>query len=493
MAAADGYWFPDYVADLDALVRRIAPGERGRPRRPQPRRQRRDASTPACGPARVRARRRRSTASAFPPRRPTRAPRKLREVARRAARSAGVRAVRRPRRGGRPPAEEQSAAAARQGASSSRRTGREKLPDGTRAAARRSAHKLPFPTVYRHGRRRTRSGGAITAPVLWIAADAIRTSRRGSRGGGERATAEMRAPLRAHPRRARSMTIADAGHMLHHDQPEAVARVDRSVPRAPMHARLRCIRGAAPTSRSSLLTLVWGFNWIAMKFALAARRIRSSFNVAARRGSRSSCCSPCCVVQRRAAAGRRSWIAIVVTGFFQTTINFGATTMALAGGGAGRTSVLVFTMPFWTLLIAWPVLRRARARQPVDGRRASRSPGSRWSSSRGTGTATSRRSCGRCCRASAGPRERVATKYFQRARRSTRSTSSRGRCSSACCRSRCCRSLLDVAADAVERARYVASAALRRRRLDGARLPAVARDPARCRPARRRSTCSRFP
>ena len=45
-----------------------------------------------------------------------------------------------------------------------------------------------------------------------------------------------------------------------------------------------------------------------------------------------------------------------MTGFFQTTINFGSTTMALAGGGAGRTSVLVFTMPFWTLLIAWPVL-----------------------------------------------------------------------------------------------------------------------------------------
>ncbi len=51
-----------------------------------------------------------------------------------------------------------------------------------------------------------------------------------------------------------------------------------------------------------------------------------------------------------------SWLAVVVTGFFQTTINFGATTMALAAGGAGRTAVLVFTMPFWTMLIAWPVL-----------------------------------------------------------------------------------------------------------------------------------------
>ena len=50
------------------------------------------------------------------------------------------------------------------------------------------------------------------------------------------------------------------------------------------------------------------------------------------------------------------WRAAAVPGFFQTTVNLLATTMALAGGGVGRTSVLVFTMPFWTLLLAWPVL-----------------------------------------------------------------------------------------------------------------------------------------
>jgi drug/metabolite transporter (DMT)-like permease len=59
---------------------------------------------------------------------------------------------------------------------------------------------------------------------------------------------------------------------------------------------------------------------------------------------------------RRGRVLPESWLAVIVTGVFQTTINFGSTTMALAGGGAGRTSVLVFTMPFWTLLLAWPVL-----------------------------------------------------------------------------------------------------------------------------------------
>jgi len=59
-------------------------------------------------------------------------------------------------------------------------------------------------------------------------------------------------------------------------------------------------------------------------------------------------------------------VAVIVTGFFQTSVNFSATTLALAGGGVGRTSVLVFTMPFWTLVIAWPVLHeRVRGSQWV--------------------------------------------------------------------------------------------------------------------------------
>jgi drug/metabolite transporter (DMT)-like permease len=70
------------------------------------------------------------------------------------------------------------------------------------------------------------------------------------------------------------------------------------------------------------------------------------------------------LVARRGPLLPESWWAVMVTGFFQTTINFGSTTMALAGGGAGRTAVLVFTMPFWTLLLARLVLHeRVRGAQ----------------------------------------------------------------------------------------------------------------------------------
>ena len=103
----------------------------------------------------------------------------------------------------------------------------------------------------------------------------------------------------------------------------------------------------------AVLTLIWGNNWIVMKFALQHAH-PVMLNVE-RTWLATLVLFAVLVAQRRPLIPP-SWLAIVVTGFFQTTINFSATSMALAGGGAGRTSVLVFTMPFWTLLIAWPVL-----------------------------------------------------------------------------------------------------------------------------------------
>ena len=112
-----------------------------------------------------------------------------------------------------------------------------------------------------------------------------------------------------------------------------------------------------------VLTFVWGMNWIAMKFGLAyAHPI--VLNV--QRTWVAVIVVFAVLVAQRRAFWPASWIAVIVTGFFQTTVNFASTTMALSGGGAGRTSVLVFTMPFWTLLIAWPALHeRVRGGQWV--------------------------------------------------------------------------------------------------------------------------------
>jgi drug/metabolite transporter (DMT)-like permease len=101
------------------------------------------------------------------------------------------------------------------------------------------------------------------------------------------------------------------------------------------------------------LSLVWGINWLVMKFALRDAD-PVTFNI--QRILVAIATLFVVLVWLRRPLLPQSWVAVAVTGLFQTTLNMGATTMALAGGGAGRTSVLVFTMPFWTVLLAWPVL-----------------------------------------------------------------------------------------------------------------------------------------
>lgn len=102
-----------------------------------------------------------------------------------------------------------------------------------------------------------------------------------------------------------------------------------------------------------VLTAIWSANWTAMKFALQAV---DPIVLNAQRVWLAIVVLFGVLIWQRKSLWPTSWVAVVVTAFFQTTINFGSTTMALAGGGVGRTSVLVFTMPFMTLLLAWLVL-----------------------------------------------------------------------------------------------------------------------------------------
>jgi pimeloyl-ACP methyl ester carboxylesterase len=61
----------------------------------------------------------------------------------------------------------------------------------------------------------------IAVPALWVAADDSSIPRWLAGGGDPNAEIARRM---AHVPGARLVTIADAGHMLHHDQPQAVAR-----------------------------------------------------------------------------------------------------------------------------------------------------------------------------------------------------------------------------------------------------------------------------
>jgi len=102
--------------------------------------------------------------------------------------------------------------------------------DGTVRLGSDPRHKLPFPIVYRMEEVYA-TWASISAPTLWVAAEDSHIPRwLAAHPEGEGATdalAEVRRRIVRVPG-ARLVTIPDAGHMLHHDQPHAVARAIES-------------------------------------------------------------------------------------------------------------------------------------------------------------------------------------------------------------------------------------------------------------------------
>jgi pimeloyl-ACP methyl ester carboxylesterase len=80
------------------------------------------------------------------------------------------------------------------------------------------AHKIVNPVLYRYEEVRA-CWREVSAPVLWVDAAASETLERIG------LNAEQHAERRATFRNLRYVTIPHAGHMLHHDQPQAVARL----------------------------------------------------------------------------------------------------------------------------------------------------------------------------------------------------------------------------------------------------------------------------
>ncbi len=96
-------------------------------------------------------------------------------------------------------------------------------PDGTARLRADPRHKLPFPTLAR-GDEMSALWAAIEVPVLWVVAAQSHIAPWLAGDGGGDGEAEI-ARRFAHLRHGELARIEDAGHMLHHDQPEAVARL----------------------------------------------------------------------------------------------------------------------------------------------------------------------------------------------------------------------------------------------------------------------------
>ena len=102
-----------------------------------------------------------------------------------------------------------------------------------------------------------------------------------------------------------------------------------------------------------LLVILWGYSWITAKIGL---NYASPIDVVALRIGLGILTLFVGLLWTGRPLRPQHWPSLLMIGLIQTGAFLLLNTWALSEGGPGKTSVLVFTMPFWVLVFAWPLL-----------------------------------------------------------------------------------------------------------------------------------------
>ncbi len=102
-----------------------------------------------------------------------------------------------------------------------------------------------------------------------------------------------------------------------------------------------------------ILTVFWGYNWVVMKGAL---QYAGPFQFAALRTFLGALVLFVVIYFTKRPFGLKEFPTMLVLGLLQTIGFTGLLVWALVEGSAGKTAVLTYTMPFWVMLLAWPML-----------------------------------------------------------------------------------------------------------------------------------------
>jgi drug/metabolite transporter (DMT)-like permease len=108
-----------------------------------------------------------------------------------------------------------------------------------------------------------------------------------------------------------------------------------------------------PLAALILLALIWGYNWVVMKKSL---QFMGPFDFNALRMALGGVILLFFMLSRGMSLRPRQVPLTILLGLSQTAAGTGLILWALVSGGAGKTVILVYTMPFWILLFAWPIL-----------------------------------------------------------------------------------------------------------------------------------------
>ncbi|PWK82111.1 DMT family transporter [Fulvimonas soli] len=116
-------------------------------------------------------------------------------------------------------------------------------------------------------------------------------------------------------------------------------------------------RRAAAALAATLL--IWAYSWVVMKQALA---YAGPFDFAALRYLLGAATLFAVLLAARQPLAPPPLWPTALVGLAQTAAFQGLEQWALVDGGAGRVALLAYTMPFWAVALAWPLLRERPAR-----------------------------------------------------------------------------------------------------------------------------------
>ena len=99
-----------------------------------------------------------------------------------------------------------------------------------------------------------------------------------------------------------------------------------------------------------ILTIVWSLNWSVMKVAM---RDSGPFTFSTMRYVIGTLVLFALLALRRNSLKPTPWLPTILIGLTQTTAFQALAQWALVSGGAGKTALLAYTMPFWVVPLAW--------------------------------------------------------------------------------------------------------------------------------------------
>ena len=101
------------------------------------------------------------------------------------------------------------------------------------------------------------------------------------------------------------------------------------------------------------LSLIWGYNWVVMKVCL---KVVAPADFAALRTAIGALGLFLVLILQRKTLRPRELPWTLAIGLLSTAGSIGFVSWALTLGAVGKTAMLIYIMPFWVLLLAWPIL-----------------------------------------------------------------------------------------------------------------------------------------